>query len=306
MRVLIVSDLYPPYYIGGEELGCYDVAETLKARGHQIHVLTSNYRVQGDEREENIYRVPAYAHPFIDRRSRRATLRGILAERRQMQGLGRLVARLKPDVVFCFGISDLSDSSLKVLQHLGVPMLHYVASPGLLNKYCQLDPLEEFYQSKASNPLIAISKRLLQLYTAPMIPRARAFIRSDQLCFTSESLRQQYSRVDGLQAEQSQVIYWGIEPIFFTHARWLRAPRFGFCTQVRVVPEKGVRTAVEMVERLAHRTDGRRDFVLDIVGDGDVEYMAQAKRVRIRASLECCTLYASRSAHRDAARLRRA
>src|SRR5690242_2157330 len=113
MRILIVSNLYPPHYIGGEELGCYDVAETLKARGHQVYVLTSDYQANGDEQEENIYRLLEYDHPLIDRRSMRGTLNGIHAEKKQMQRLVRFVAQLKPDVLFCFGVSGLSNSALK-------------------------------------------------------------------------------------------------------------------------------------------------------------------------------------------------
>lgn len=41
MRVLIVSNLYPPTVLGGYELACAKVADGLRARGHAIRVLTS-------------------------------------------------------------------------------------------------------------------------------------------------------------------------------------------------------------------------------------------------------------------------
>ncbi|HYP38941.1 MAG TPA: glycogen/starch synthase, partial [Chloroflexia bacterium] len=46
MKILFVSNLYPPIAIGGYEQVCYDVAQALKARGHSIHILTSRYRAQ--------------------------------------------------------------------------------------------------------------------------------------------------------------------------------------------------------------------------------------------------------------------
>lgn len=41
MRILFVTNLYPPVLIGGYELACANVADALVARGHDIRVLTS-------------------------------------------------------------------------------------------------------------------------------------------------------------------------------------------------------------------------------------------------------------------------
>ena len=47
MRVLMVSNLYPPHYVGGYELRCSRVAEWLRRAGHDVRVLTSTYRLPG-------------------------------------------------------------------------------------------------------------------------------------------------------------------------------------------------------------------------------------------------------------------
>lgn len=41
MKVLMVSNFYPPHYRGGYEVRCKQVAETMQQRGHEIRVLTS-------------------------------------------------------------------------------------------------------------------------------------------------------------------------------------------------------------------------------------------------------------------------
>ena len=48
MRVLFVSNLYPPNVIGGYERLCFEVAAALAKRGHDVWVLTSDHvgRVQ--------------------------------------------------------------------------------------------------------------------------------------------------------------------------------------------------------------------------------------------------------------------
>lgn len=42
MKILIISNLYPPNLIGGYEIACKNVAEELISRGHDVKVLTSS------------------------------------------------------------------------------------------------------------------------------------------------------------------------------------------------------------------------------------------------------------------------
>jgi hypothetical protein len=45
MKILVVTNLYPPHHISGYELGCRDVVEKLRERGHAVRVLTSTFRL---------------------------------------------------------------------------------------------------------------------------------------------------------------------------------------------------------------------------------------------------------------------
>ena len=56
MKILFITNLYPPYYIGGYELACQDIAEGLRQRGHDISILTSIYGVNKETEEGNVYR----------------------------------------------------------------------------------------------------------------------------------------------------------------------------------------------------------------------------------------------------------
>src|ERR1700694_3868050 len=57
MKLLFVSNLYPPLSIGGYEEICFDLAERLRAGGHQVFVLTSAFRAgQAPAREDGVYR----------------------------------------------------------------------------------------------------------------------------------------------------------------------------------------------------------------------------------------------------------
>src|SRR5215475_10291855 len=43
MKILMVSNLYPPHYRGGYEMRCAQVAEALQMVGHEVRVLTTVY-----------------------------------------------------------------------------------------------------------------------------------------------------------------------------------------------------------------------------------------------------------------------
>jgi len=45
VKILVVTNLYPPHYIGGYELRCEVAVKALRARGHDVAVLTSNHGV---------------------------------------------------------------------------------------------------------------------------------------------------------------------------------------------------------------------------------------------------------------------
>jgi len=57
MRILVISNLYPPYHTSGYELGCQDIVESLKAREHQIKVLTSTYGLGYTQIEDHMHRM---------------------------------------------------------------------------------------------------------------------------------------------------------------------------------------------------------------------------------------------------------
>ena len=48
MRILVLTNLYPPHNIGGYELRCRDITEALRRRGHEVSVLTSNQTIGED------------------------------------------------------------------------------------------------------------------------------------------------------------------------------------------------------------------------------------------------------------------
>ncbi|PIQ24151.1 hypothetical protein COW36_10715 [bacterium (Candidatus Blackallbacteria) CG17_big_fil_post_rev_8_21_14_2_50_48_46] len=57
MRILVISNYYPPLSVGGYEIACAQTVDWLRARGHEVRVLTSNWRADEVPEENHVLRV---------------------------------------------------------------------------------------------------------------------------------------------------------------------------------------------------------------------------------------------------------
>ena len=57
MKILFLSNMYPPHVIGGYEALCEEAVEGLAKRGHHVSVLTSTYGYDKEFSEGNIHRL---------------------------------------------------------------------------------------------------------------------------------------------------------------------------------------------------------------------------------------------------------
>src|SRR5690349_7046049 len=105
MKILIISNLYPPQYVGGYELICQIVVEALRARGHCVHVLTSDHEINsaqpriesGIERALKIHGM--FGHTWLPIQK----LQNL--ERHNNRILRTALRYLQPDLVYCWNFS---------------------------------------------------------------------------------------------------------------------------------------------------------------------------------------------------------
>ena len=112
MRVLFLTNFYQTYGSGGEEQSCQQVVEGLKQRGHTTLVLTSmhatdNRPVEVDEIYRSLYLemdlVPLrHSLTFFTKRKAR--------EKHNLQVLDRVLEKFDPDIIFIWGMWNLSRS----------------------------------------------------------------------------------------------------------------------------------------------------------------------------------------------------
>src|SRR5882724_9874515 len=71
VKILVLTNLYPPHHAATYDLRCQAVTELLRLRGHSLLVLTSNHGLNTEQRDEEIHRRllinGAYGHPLVAR-----------------------------------------------------------------------------------------------------------------------------------------------------------------------------------------------------------------------------------------------
>ena len=134
MRILVLSNLYPPDYIGGYELCCRQVVDGLLARDHEVRVLTTSPRtpclgvahVDRSLRLNNVY--DAYGvlrSRLVTRRMREAA--GNLVDAHNVHVLLGALEDFQPDAVYLWNLAGIGGLGLVgCLHHLRVPWVWYL------------------------------------------------------------------------------------------------------------------------------------------------------------------------------------
>src|SRR2546430_16166586 len=98
LKILVLTNLYPPHHAGTYDFRVQTLTETLQLRGHTIHVLTSKHGMtheqRGGEVERRLLLNGAYEHPAI---SRFGELRALETANHQI--LRETIEAFQPDLI---------------------------------------------------------------------------------------------------------------------------------------------------------------------------------------------------------------
>ena len=264
MKALFVSNFYPPHHVGGYELGCRDVVEALRGRGHDVRVLTSAYGVAA-ETQDGVVERALTVDPEWAEGGRATSFRRVLAkEARNRRVLRRALRRHAPDVAYFWNLGYLSASALTA-ESTGEPPTLALVSDHWLAGLLQFDTFSRWCREAPRARVGRVAKRLVisLLDRAGRVPSFQRLSLSE-VHFTSRFLEERALRA-GVPIRRSRVIRWGVDPGKF------RAPQaWGPCRGRllyvgQIAPHKGVHTALEALARLPVRP-GQDAPVLSIAG----------------------------------------
>lgn len=286
MKILFVSNLYPPSAFGGYERLCADVAALFVTRGHDVSILTSCFgskisRFKGQRIHqalrllvgENIY--DRFSGPDYWRTSINQSNIGVSK---------RVLGLACPDVVFCWNLYGLDQGFLDALAETGVPIVLMLTDnwllgmkePVFLAEYFRTEVFGSVVLSKTKQPKDAL--RAMHLF-------------SESAIFGSNFTQELYHKA-GLRFKNEIVIHNGVRPFLNTSLNYrdrnelIEPNEFSILFAGRLVDLKGAHTAIEAIRILNKSKKMPIKYRLTIVGDGtDVKYLDSLRRLTAR--LDC-------------------
>ena len=133
MKILAVSSLYPPEYLGGYELACADTMNGLRNRGHEVHVLTSHRRQSAGPLppdDEWTHRALDFA-PLSQSQTEGIFTRA-RSEWRNNKHCHQWVQSIRPDIFSIWDMWGLLPGILTTLERAGIALTYAISSPWVL------------------------------------------------------------------------------------------------------------------------------------------------------------------------------
>lgn len=301
MKILVLTNLYPPHHAGTFENHCYTVTESLRLRGHSILVLTSSHGLRTGQRDADIHRTlqlnGAFGHPLVT-----SVIDLKALEIQNNDALREAVEQFQPDVVHVFSLSGISKSLVFTLYNLKVPVVYDVFDHWL-SANVREDPWLHFWNAP-SLPFLENSKRkalemsgerlrldssaptrLMRGYDrvpgifgdgkdrAAVAPNSIAGFRFDHIYFCSQTLKHLTEQV-GFCVHHAAVIYPGITAAYIGDIKPTSTPMKRLLIIARLTEESGVLTALKAL-KIARAAN--LDLTLSIYGRGDSSYVAKLR-----------------------------
>src|SRR5438105_977184 len=206
MRILVLSNMFPPHHLGGYELSCADVVVRLRSRGHTVGVLTTTMRLSDVEElpegEPDVRRALEFywrdhelvRPPFAQR---------LAMERRNQASFRQAVTDWDPDVLSVWNMGAMSLGLLTTAVRRKLPMVLVVCDDWLVYGP-RLDPWTwSFRRAGVLTPALEAALRvpvsLPDLSTAVVA------------CFVSDFTRRRAAQESRWRPEVTAVVHSGID-----------------------------------------------------------------------------------------------
>lgn len=261
MRILFVSNLYPPNQVGGYEELCWEVASQFVTRGHEVSVLTSaNGGKICEFPRQNIsqalrllvgktvydnYDGPAFRRETISAQNR--------------HNLIDAVRKTQPDIIFCWNLHGLGADFFDTLARLSIPVVAMLTD-NWLSAMLNSKFVGRFFRTAVYGKGKEADYLCQDNTSKPISANVSAI-------FGSHFMERFYA-ASGLQFQQSNVVHNGVNlPSLQTQrSKEITPNRVDLLFAGRVVEIKGAHTAIGALSRLV-KLRPETDWHLNMVGD---------------------------------------
>jgi glycogen(starch) synthase len=263
MRILFISNLYPPNALGGYERLCYAVAEALASRGHEVGVLTSSYgglssEYPGQQIWRSLYLLATEGNiyqPFEASEDRRKEINEF-----NIQTLDKVINEFKPEVIFAWNLYFFDKSLIEHIEgHYSAKSVYFLTDNWLVS-FFNGDFLGQFFSRAVFGT--ELENEIVHLAESKQL-RGRAI-------FGSRFMERFYKNA-GLVFSDTQVIHNGVDlpastEVMMDRLHSVQYGRLKLLFAGRVVDVKGVETAIRALPLVIQGLPNM-EVLLDIVGD---------------------------------------
>lgn len=209
MRILFLSNFYPPADIGGWEQWCQEVAGAFAQRGHDVWVLTSNFGLDRiDQPERQVIRTLFLESDLEHYRPADVFLRLGRRERHNRRAMRSLVERIRPEIIYVWGMWQLNPGLARLAEEL---------RPGRVAYYfcgywpIDPDPHTAFWSAREPKGWAnLIKKPVARLAQWRLRKRGRDRPSFEHAACVSRAVRDILC-AGGVNVESAAIIYGGIE-----------------------------------------------------------------------------------------------
>lgn len=276
MRLLFITHMYPPYARGGLENRCFEVANALNGRGHEVRVITSKFGANSTQsNHEGVSRTLHFESDLYFYNPVDFFLRRRKHERANREDFCNLIDGFQPDLVMIWGLWNLSRN---------LPLIAEQSRPGRV-VYFVADywPIEDstherYWKEPARHRLTELVKKPLRSMALSQLQREGypPSLEFQNVICCSKYVRKKLSDADSVFTG-AEVIYPGVDSRQFEAIRprdrggrnELRLLYFGTLS-----PNKGVATAIEALGILKAMGLENR-LSLTVLGNGHPDYASQ-------------------------------
>jgi len=293
MRLLFLTNFYPPLDRGGWEQWCQEVASALCLRGHEVSVLTSDYlakTIRGAE--ANIDRSLSLESDLVNYDPLSFFLSWRRNDRSNRRRLKRAILDARPDAVVIWGMWQLNPQLALLAEDL-MPdrVAHYL---------CGYWPIEQsvhaqYWTTPANRRWARPAKKALSRLAMRLASHKTAGPRGLNHAAAVSRAVIDIVRAGGVELPNARVIYGGIQLERFHRQRTelqigrpLRLLYAGSVSQA-----KGVHIAFEAIAGLDSRL-GASDLHLTVVGSGHPQFESDLRRFVKDKALESCITFCDR------------
>jgi len=296
MRLLFLTNLYPPHGQGGYEEWCYEMAVALRARQHEVRVLTSTNRLAEMSADD-----PPWVRRELHLEMALASLRNGVEfftkrRRREAENLTTLRAQIQqvqPEAIVIWGMWNLV-RALPVLAEQLLPgrVVYYMGDywPTLPNQF------EYYWQAPGLHWYTQAPKEVLGFFAKAMLQQEeRPQPRFERVLYPTAYVETEL-RSQGIIAKTSQVLYGAADTAPYVQAA---AAAKAHSTQQadptatpvqllwvgRVRADKGTHLALKALAHVVHE-EQLTNVQLTVVGYGEADYRAYLEYLIRRHRLE--------------------